>query len=340
MRIIRNKWIGLFVVLGATQLAALGAELNVYSHRHYGTDQKVNALFTEKTGIVVNVVNAEVDQLVERLRSEGESSPADVLVAVDASRLQRAAAEGLLQKVETPALKERTPTAMRSPEGYWYPFTMRARVIVAAKDRVKAGEITSYEDLAKPEWRGRLLSRSSTSSYNQALLASIVAANGEEAATKWAESIVNNMARPPQGGDRDQIKAVASGLADVAITNSYYLGLLLNSKDADERAAGESVRIIFPNTDGRGTHTNVSCAGIAKHSKNVAEATQYLEFLLSDEVQKLYANETFEHPVSMDLSISEQLQKWGEFKVDEETFPQLGESTPAAIRIFDKVGWK
>lgn len=341
MRIIRNKWIWLCGALGAAQVAvAVGADLHVYSHRHYGTDEKVNKLFTEQTGIEVKVVNAEVDQLVERLRSEGEASPADVLVAVDAGRLQRAAAEGLLQAVETDFLKEHTPEAMRSAEGFWYPFTMRARVIVASKERVKEGEIVNYADLAKPEWRGRLLSRSSTSGYNQALLASIVAAEGEEAATHWAQGVVNNMARPPQGSDRDQIKAVATGLADVAITNSYYLGLLLNSSDAKERAAGESVRIIFPNADGRGTHTNVSCAGIVKHSKNVAAATKYLEFLLSDEVQKIYANETFEHPVMMDLSISKQLEKWGEFKVDEETFPKLGESTPAAIRIFDKVGWK
>ena len=340
MRIIRNKCFGVLCLVGALQWAAFGAELHVYSHRHYGTDVKVNALFSEKTGITVKVVNAEVDQLVERLRSEGESSPADVLIAVDAGRMQRAAAEGLLRKVETETLKQRTPEALRSPEGYWYPFTLRARVIVVAKDRVKPGEITSYEDLAKPEWRGRLLSRSSTSSYNQALLASIVAANGEQAASKWAEGVVKNFARPPQGGDRDQIKAIASGLADVAITNSYYLGLLLNSKDADERAAGESVRIIFPNADGRGSHTNVSCAGIVKHSKNIAEATQYLEFLLSDEVQKLYANETFEHPVLLNLALGEQLEEWGEFKVDEETFSQLGEFSPAAIRIFDKVGWK
>jgi iron(III) transport system substrate-binding protein len=337
---IRNKLIYVFMGLVAVQGSALAKELHVYSHRHYEADQKVNKLFTEKTGIEVKVVNAEVDQLVERLRSEGESSPADVLIAVDAGRLQRAAAEGLLQPVETEILKERTPEAMRSPEGHWYPFTLRARVIVAAKDRVKAGEIKGYADLAKPEWRGRVLSRSSSSGYTQALLASIVAAEGEAAALRWAEGLTRNMARPPQGGDTDQIKAVASGLADVAITNSYYLGLLLNSPDPKERKVGQSVAIIFSDPSGRGTHTNVSGAGVVKYSKNVDAATKYIEFLVSDEVQKIYANETFEHPVMMDLSISEQLQEWGEFKVDQETFPKLGESAPAAIRIFDKVGWK
>jgi iron(III) transport system substrate-binding protein len=319
---------------------AKGEVLHVYSHRHYEADQKVNELFTKKTGIEVKVVNAEVDQLVERLRSEGEASPADVLVAVDASRLQRAAEEDLLQAVDSEVLKKRTPEALRSPEGYWYPFTVRARVIVVAKDRVKPEELKNYEDLAKPEWRGRVLSRSSTSGYNQALLASIVAAKGEEAATRWARGVAKNLARPPQGGDRDQIKAVAAGLADAAITNSYYLGLLLNSPDAAERAAGEKVRIVFPNADGLGTHVNVSCAGVVKHSKNVEAAKKYLEFLVSEEVQKLYANETYEHPVLMDISISDQLKKWGEFKVDEATFPKLGEFTPTAISTFDKVGWK
>ncbi|MFK7851077.1 MAG: extracellular solute-binding protein [Akkermansiaceae bacterium] len=336
---IRNKWMGLFLVAATAQMVT-GAELHVYSHRHYATDEKVNKLFTAKTGIEVKVVNAQVDQLVERLRSEGESSPADVLIAVDAGRMQRAAAEGLLQPVETEILKEKTPEALRSSEGYWYPFTLRARVIVVAKDRVKSGELKTYEDLAKPEWRGRVLSRSSTSGYSQALLSSIVAAKGEETATKWAAGMVNNMARPPQGGDRDQIKAVAAGLADAAITNSYYLGLLLNSSDGAERAAGKKVRIVFPNSDGLGTHTNVSGIGVVKHSKNVEAAKKYMEFLLSDEVQKLYANETFEHPVSMDLSLGKQLEEWGEFKVDEKSFPKLGDSAPAAIRIFDKVGWK
>jgi len=319
---------------------AVAEELHVYSHRHYEADQQVNRLFTEKTGIEVKVVNAQVDQLMERLRSEGEASPADILIAVDAGRLQRAAEEGLLQAVESEILKAATPEKLRSSEGYWYPFTLRARALVVAKERVKSGELMDYEDLAKPEWRGRVLSRSSTSGYSQALLASIVAAKGEKAAMTWARGVEGNLARPPQGGDRDQIKAVAEGLADVAITNSYYLGLLLNSSDPKERAAGKKVRMIFPNAAGRGTHTNVSCAGVAKHSENVDAAKKYLEFLVSDEVQKIYATSSFEHPVSMDISISKQLEEWGEFKVDEETFQEIGKYTPTAIRIFDKVGWK
>ncbi|MGJ8633040.1 MAG: extracellular solute-binding protein [Luteolibacter sp.] len=321
-------------------MQASAAELHVYSHRHYEVDEKVNAMFTEKTGIEVKVVNAQVNQLVERLKSEGEASPADVLIAVDAGQMQRVADDGLLQAVKSDELLENTPEALRDAEGRWYPFTLRARVIVVAKDRVKDGGIKNYEDLAKPEWRGRVLSRSSTSSYNQALMASIIVANGKGAAEKWAEGVVNNMARPPQGGDRDQIKAVASGLADVAVTNSYYLGLLLNSSDAAERKAGEAVKVVFPNQDGRGTHVNMSAAGVVKHSKNVDEATKYLEFLVSEEVQSLYANTSFEYPVMMDVSLGKQLEKWGEFKVDVTTFPKLGENLVEATRVFDKSGWK
>jgi iron(III) transport system substrate-binding protein len=324
-----------------TSVTMLGAEeLHVYSHRHYEVDQKVNALFTEKTGISVKVVNAEVDQLVERLKSEGASSPADVLISVDAGRMQRAAKDGLLQPVKSEVLEKSTPQAFRDTEGFWYPFTLRARVIVVSKDRVKEGEVKSYEDLAKPEWRGRVLARSSTNAYNQALLASIIAANGEKEAEAWAKGLAKNFARPPQGGDRDQIKAVAEGLADACLTNSYYLGVLLNSTDPAERKAAEKVRIVFPNQDGRGAHTNVSAAGITKHSKRVEAAKKYLEFLVSDEVQKMIANGTHEHPVMMDLGKAAQLEKWGEFKADEATFSKLGEFSTTATRIFDKSGWK
>lgn len=341
MRIVRNKCLGVLALVVWFAGFSAGAEvLHVYSHRHYPIDQKVNDLFKEKTGIEVKVVNAEVDQLIERLKSEGDSSPADVLVAVDAGRMQRAVKEGLLQPVKSDLLEGATPAAFRDAEGHWYPFTLRARVIVVAKDRVKEGEVKDYADLAKPEWRGRVLVRSSTSSYNQSLLASIIAAEGEEAGAAWAKGIANNLARPPQGGDRDQIKAVAAGLADAAITNSYYLGILLNSPDAAERKAAESVRLIFPNQAGRGTHSNVSAAGITKHAKNVVGAKKYLEFLVSPEVQKIYAEGSFEHPVLMNLKLGAQVEKWGEFKVDEVSFGKLGEFSETATRLFDRAGWK
>jgi iron(III) transport system substrate-binding protein len=329
---------GLVAALFAPMAAA--QVVNVYSHRHYEVDKQLNDLFRQKTGIEVKVVNAEADQLIERMKSEGEACPADVLVTVDAGRMQRAKADGLLQPLDSEVARKLVPAGLGDPDGQWAPYTVRARVILAAKDRVAEGEIKTYEDLADPKWRGRLLVRSSSSSYNQSLLASIVAARGEAAAEAWARGVVSNFARPPQGGDRDQIKAVASGLADVCISNSYYLGLLLASPDPAERAAGESVRVIFPNQNDRGAHCNVSAAGVAKHAPNPAAAKAYIEFLLGPEAQKMLANGSHEHPVNLDLTLSPLLEKWGAFKADTTTFSKLGENQPAAIRIFDAAGWK
>lgn len=344
MRIIRNKGIlgAMLVVLsGLLPFAAVAQEvLNVYSHRHYEVDQRINRLFAERTGIEVRVVNAEADPLIERLKAEGANSPADLLVTVDAGRMQRAREEDLLQAVSSPALEEATPPALRDPEGYWYPFTIRARAILVAADRVKPGEIKDYEDLARPEWRGRLLVRSSSNSYNQSLMASMVGALGEEEAAAWAKGVAGNMARPPQGGDRDQIKACAAGLADVCISNTYYLGLLMESPDPAERRAAERIRVVFPNQDNRGTHVNVSAAGIVKHAKNPENARRYLEFLVSPEVQKLLALGSHEYPVSMDFSLNPLHAKWGEFKIDTTTFPRMGGDQATAVRLFDAVGWK
>lgn len=341
MRIIRNKSLQATLLSSALLLPLSAAEvLNVYSHRHYEVDQQVNQLFTGKTGIEVKVVNAEADQLIERLKSEGANSPADVLVTVDAGRMQRAKAEGLLQPLKSEVLEKATPATLRDPDGQWYPYTVRARVILIASDRVKAGEVKDYEDLAKPEWHGRLLVRSSTSSYNQSLAASLVSALGEEKAGEWAKGVARNLARPPQGGDRDQIKACAAGLADVCISNTYYFGLLLNSPDAAERAAAEKMSIVFPNQDNRGTHVNVSAAGVTKHAKNTANAKAYLEFLVSPEVQKMLAYGSHEYPISMDMSLNPTHTKWGEFKIDTTTFLKMGEDQPKATRLFDAAGWK
>jgi iron(III) transport system substrate-binding protein len=343
MRLTLNKptlFVSGFLACAAGASAADQQVVNVYSHRHYEVDQRVNRLFTERTGIEVRVVNAEADPLIERLKSEGANSPADVLVTVDAGRMQRARAEGLLQAVTSPELEKATPSELRDPEGFWYPFTIRARAILVAADRVKPGEIKDYEDLAKPEWRGRVLVRSSSSGYNQSLMASIVSALGEQKAAAWAKGVVANMARPPQGGDRDQIKACAAGLADACISNTYYLGLLLESPDPAERRAAEKIRVIFPNQDGRGTHVNVSAAGVVKHSKNPENARKYLEFLVSPEAQKLLATGSHEYPVSMDYTLNPHHAKWGDFKIDTTTFPKMGEDQPTAVRLFDAAGWK
>ena len=347
MRFSRNKkrafyTFGYVILSWAAVLpTSAGGMLNVYSHRHYGIDEQVNALFTERTGIAVRVVNADADQLIERLRAEGENSPADVIVTVDSSRMERARALGLLAKFDTTDLDLPTPPeGLGDPDGYWHPYMIRARVILTAKDRVKPGEITRYEDLANPRWRGRLLIRSSSNSYNQALMASMVAAHGEREATAWARAVAGNLARPPQGGDRDQIKAVAAGLADVCVSNSYYLGMMLESPDPAERAAAQKMDVVFPNQSDRGTHCNVTAIALLKHADNAGEARQYLKFLLSPEIQKMLAEGTYEHPVSFDSTLTALHREWGDFKIDIETFGDLATHHEAAVRAFDAARWR
>ncbi len=313
--------------------------VNVYSHRHYGIDQEINALFTERTGIEVKVVNADADQLIERLKSEGENSPADILITVDAGRLQRARAENLLQPIDSAVLKAATPASLRDPDGYWYPYTARARVIMVSRDRVPEGAITTYEQLADAQWRGKVAIRSSSSAYNQAWVASMVAANGVEATETWARGLVANLARPPQGGDRDQIRAVASGLADVAISNAYYLGILTNSSEAADREAAARIRVVFPNQDGRGAHLNVSGAGVTRHARNVDAARQYLEFLVSSEVQDMIANGSYEYPITLDFTATPTFAAWGDFEYDSTSFPDIGSHLDDASAIFDRVTW-
>lgn len=314
--------------------------LNIYSHRHYGVDQEINELFSRETGIEVKVVNASADQLMERLKSEGENSPADLLITVDAGRMQIAREQGLLQPVQSELLEAATPQALRDPDGYWYPFTARARILMVAKDSVQPGEITDYEQLADKRWRGRVAIRSSSSPYNVAWVSSMVAANGFEATEAWARGVVGNLARPPQGGDRDQIRAVANGLADVCVANAYYLGIMLNSPDEADRALAERVRVVFPNQDGRGAHLNVSGVGLTRHAGNPEAARRYMEFLVSDKVQRLIAEKSYEYPVSLDFSSTPTHASWGDFKVDTTSFPDMGDHQDDAIEIFDHTGWK
>ncbi|MEM0969622.1 MAG: extracellular solute-binding protein [Verrucomicrobiota bacterium] len=276
MRHILNTGI-LFSVLGFGHLFA--GDLTLYSHRHYESDDALFQKFTEESGIKVNVVKAKADELIERLKAEGENSPADLFMTADAGNLQRAKSQGVLQTISSEVLDAAIPENLRDPDGEWYGITQRARVLVYAKDRNKPEDFSSYEDLADPKWRGQILVRSSSNIYNQSLMASIIAAHGEEKAEEWAAAVRKNMARPPQGSDRDQMRAVAAGLGDVAIVNTYYLGLLVNSDDPKDQEVGNSVAIFFPNqAEGdRGTHVNISGAGVTKYSKNVKEATQLLE---------------------------------------------------------------
>lgn len=315
-------------------------EVNVYTHRHYQSDDALFAKFTEETGIKVNIVNASADELIQRLETEGENSNADVLITVDAGRLYRAQEKGLLQPVSSEILTTNIPANYRQAEGYWYGITYRARIIAYAKDRVNPEDIKTYEDLADPKWKGKVLIRSSENIYNQSLLASIIVADGEEKAENWAKGVVANLARSPKGSDRDQVKAVAAGEGDLAVVNTYYIGLMLNDENEEERKAGETVGIIFPNQEGRGTHINVSGIAVTKHAPNKENAIKLIEFLSEEPAQKTLASMNYEYPVNPKVTKDAILQAWGDFKVDTIELSLLGKYNSEAVKLFDKAGWK
>jgi iron(III) transport system substrate-binding protein len=326
--------------IAAIGIASLpAAELRIYTERHYDADLKVFERFTAESGIEVKLVKAGANELIARIEAEKASPQADLLVTVDAATLDRAATAGLLQAHGSEVLAGRFPAGLAAPDDSWVPFTMRARVIVHAKDRVENPPRT-YADLADPRFRGSVLIRSSTSPYNQSLLASILAADGPEAATAWATGVKNNMARPPQGGDRDQVRAIALGLGDIAVTNSYYLGLLATSEDPKDRAALENLSIVFPNQSDRGTHVNISGGGIIQGAANAENARKFMEFVTSPEIQALYQTLTAEFAVAKDIEPTEVQKAWGSFKPDLTTLHQLAENTEEAIKIFNLVGWQ
>lgn len=330
----------LLFVFSANAVYAESKEVNVYTHRHYDTDKKLFEMFTERTGIEVNVVKAEADQLIKRLELEGKNSPADVLITVDAGRLFKAKSKGLLQPITSVILNNSIPSHLRDPEGYWYGLTIRARVIVYHKDRVKPGELSTYEALTDKKWKGRILVRSSHNIYNQSLLASIIAAKGLTYAEDWAKKVVANMARKPKGNDRDQVKAIAAGIGDIALVNTYYIGKMLNSKNPQEREAAEQVGIFFPNQNDRGAHINVSGAGVTVSSKNRKNAIKLLEFLMGDDAQRLFAEANYEYPVKPGVERSEIIKSWGNFKADSINMSLLGKLNREAVEVFDRVGWR
>jgi iron(III) transport system substrate-binding protein len=330
--------VGLAFALAASGAAA--QEVNLYSSRHYDTDVALYDTFTEQTGIVVNLIEGDADQLLERIKAEGRNSPADVLITVDAGRLWRADQAGILQPVSSPVLEQAIPAELRHPEGKWFGFSQRVRGIVYAKDRVDPSEITRYEDLADPKWQGRICIRSSTNVYNQSLVASMIEADGIEATEAWAKGLVDNLARPPQGGDTDQIQAVAAGECDVAVVNHYYFVRLLESEAAEERAIGDKVGILFPNQDGRGAHANISGAGVIATAPNKDNAVKFLEYLTTPQAQTYFAQGNYEFPVVEGVKLDQVLEQWGAIKTDAINAAKLGENNPDAVKLMDRVGWK
>ena len=314
-------------------------EITLYTHRHYDTDKAIFEKFSQETGIKVNVVKANADELIQKMESEGDQSPADVLITVDAGRLVRAKNKGLLQAVESEVLQQAIPAHLRDSENHWFGLTKRARIIAYDKNKVKPEELSTYEALTDPEWKGKILIRSSGNIYNQSLLASIIANNGRDEAKLWAAGLVRNLARVPKGNDRDQVKAILAGEGELAIINTYYLGKLLNSEDSTEVEAGNAVSIFFPDQEGRGTHINVSGIGVAKYAPNRESAVRFIEYLVSKEVQETFAEANYEYPVNPEAAPSALLDSWGAFKEDALPLSRLGEMNKEAVVIFDEVSW-
>jgi iron(III) transport system substrate-binding protein len=327
-------------VVALPAFALANDEVNLYSARKEELIKPLLDRFTEQTGIKVNLVTGKADALLKRLESEGANSPADLLITTDAGRLYRAKKAGVTQAVESETLAAAVPESYRDPEGHWFGLSLRARPIIYVKDKVDPASLSTYDALAEPEWKGRICIRSSNNIYNQSLVASMIAADGPEQTEQWAEGLVGNLARPPKGGDRDQIKAAAAGQCDIAIANTYYLAGMLKSKDKAQRAAAERMAVFWPNQDGRGVHVNVSGAAVTKSAKNREAAVKLLELLASDEAQQWYAETNGEYPVRPGIPVSEILADWGEFKADSLSLEKLGALNGEAVRLMDRAGWK
>ncbi|WP_417328285.1 Fe(3+) ABC transporter substrate-binding protein [Halarcobacter sp.] len=326
------------LVLASSLFAA--NEVNVYSHRHYDTDKQLFKMFEEKTGIKVNVVKAKASALIKRIESEGKNSPADVLITVDAGRLYQATEKDLLQSIDSDYLTKNIPAQLRDKDNKWFALTKRSRVAVYKLGTGIEKELKTYEDLADPKFKGKIMVRSSNNIYNQSLMAAMIAHHGEEKALEWAKGVVANMAKKPKGNDRYQVKAVANGIGEIAIANTYYIGKMVDNKEVAQAEAVKKVKILFPKFENGGTHINVSGAGVAKYSPNKENAIKFVEFLASPDAQELFAKGNFEYPVLKGVKASKLVSSWGTFEDDTISINTLGENNAKAVKIFDQAGWR
>lgn len=331
----------LALLLFSSPLVVFAAsEVNIYSARQENLIKPLLDQFAQKTGIQVNLVTGDADALLKRLELEGVNSPADLLITTDAGRLHRAKEVGVTQAFSSKDLEKIVPASYRDPQGHWVGLTLRARPIMYVKGKVDPKELSTYEALSDPKWKGRICIRSSGNIYNQSMTASMIASVGEQATEAWAKGFAANFARPPQGGDRDQIKAAAAGECDIAIANTYYLAGMLMSGDAAQVAAAEKIGVFWPNQNDRGTHVNVSGAALTKTAPNKANAILLLEFMANKESQHWYADVNGEYPIRSDVRANKVLQAWGSFKQDTLNLSRLGELNADAVRLMDRVGWK
>jgi len=328
------------LIAGTPAVLAQG-EVNIYSARHYDNDDKLYDDFTKATGITVNRIEGNADEIIERLKAEGANSPADIVMLVDAGRLFQADQAALLKPVTSAVLDERLPAELRHPQGHWFGFATRARVFFYDKEKVTNPPQT-YADLAKPEYKGQICMRSASNIYSLSLLASIIAHEGEEAAKTWAAGLKDNLAREPEGGDTDQIRAVASGQCAIAIANTYYFARALAEEVSALTPADGRDRIawVFPNQGDRGTHINISGAAVAANSPNSENAVKFLEYLASAEAQQFFAAINYEYPAVPGAAMDSTVQGMGEYKSDALNLSALGEHQARAQEIYNELGWK
>lgn len=332
-----KKIIGLGLLLTSS---VVFADVNVYSARKEKLIKPLLDQFTQETGIKVNLVTGKADALLARLKSEGKLTPADILITTDAGRLHRAKESGLLSTLDLGVITKKVPVNYRDKDNQWVGLSLRSRPIIYRKGKVDPSTLSTYEALADPKFKGKVCIRSSGNIYNQSLIASMIAADGETKTLNWAKKFVKNFARPPKGGDRDQIKAVANGECDIAVVNTYYLAGMLKSKSAEQVEIAKTVDVFWPNQNGRGAHVNVSGAGIIKYAKNKTEAQKLINFLVGDSAQQWYAQANHEFPIRSGIQASQTLNDWGVFKADDLNLSKLGDLNANAVRLMDKAGWK
>ena len=333
------KKLTLSAMILTTSLFAV-SEVNVYSQRHYDSDKILLKQFEEKTGIKVNVVTAKAEELVAKLAIEGANTPADILITADIGNLYQAKEKNLLQPIESKILDENIPSHLRDNDKEWFALTKRARVFVYNPLKVNPADLSDYFSITDAKFKGRVVTRSSTAAYNKSLLASIIANHGEEKALEFSKGLVNNFPYNPKGGDRDQIRAVAAGDADIAIVNTYYLGVMLNSEDKKDAQIAKSLKIFFPAQATTGTHMNISGAGVTHYSKNKENAIKLIEFLSSIEAQEIFAEANQEFPANPKAKSSATVTSWGTFKEDTIQLNEVGKYNKEAVEIATKANWK
>lgn len=326
-------------VLALPLAAQAEGEVNIYSSRHYDTDEQLYSDFTKATGITVNRIEANADELIARMTAEGTNSPADVLITVDTSRLTRAKEAGVLQPIDSQILTDRVPVNLRDADNQWFGFSQRARIIFYDKEQVENPPQT-YADLADPAYKGMICIRSSTNTYNQTLLAAIITHEGEEAATAWAQGVVDNMARAPQGGDTDQLRGLASGECALAVANTYYFARAIRTQVNGVSEHLDRIGWVWPDQDGNGAHVNLSGGGVAVHAPNRENAIKYLEYLTSPSAQHYFSSGNDEFPVVEGVAINPSVEQLGSFKADSINLSTVAQNIPVTQRIFAKVGWK